>query len=186
MPDTHVSTIIREYTTVAAILIGGCWALWRWGFEEWLRRKRDFPALDGELKTAEVSIGAGKIVVTVNAIWRNRGKLPVDLDPARTFVKVYSLHEDILAGPFDDRSKGLKLSFDARPLRGWTGYTLEPSTESLIQQCFVLPENNACLFHFGVCICAKQDAYSYLKSEMWCERYLVWRPTALAAKDSFR
>jgi hypothetical protein len=53
MTEAHISTIIREYATVAAIVIGGGWALWRWGFEEWLRRQRDFPALDGEVGTVE-------------------------------------------------------------------------------------------------------------------------------------
>jgi hypothetical protein len=80
VPATPISTIIKDYATTAAIIGGGCWALWRWVFEERLRRHRDFPALDGEIRTVETKLDEQNVVVTVNALWRNRGKLPVEID----------------------------------------------------------------------------------------------------------
>jgi hypothetical protein len=34
------------------------------------------------------------------------------------------------------------------------------------------------VLHWGICIAAKQQAYRYLKSEMWCVRYHLWRSAA--------
>ena len=100
------------------------------------------------------------------------------MDPARTSLKVYRLKHQIPAGPFDVDSENLELLHHAKPLGNLNGYILEPGTESLIQQCLVLPEDDIYLFHFAVCISAAQEAYPYLKSEMWCERSLIWRPLA--------
>src|SRR6266853_5453219 len=136
MPDTHISTIIREYATVAAVAVGGGWALWRWGFEEWLRRQRDFPAVDGEIRTFETKLSDRNVIVTVNALWSNRGKLPVELDTTKTFVNVYSVGHSLPLGPFDPQST--KLAYSAKPLARLSGYVLEPGTDSIMQQCLVL------------------------------------------------
>jgi hypothetical protein len=178
MRDTPISTVIRDYATVVAIIIGGGWALWRWRFDEWLRRHRDFPALDGEIRTVEAKLNDRDIFVMVNALWRNRAKLPVKLDTAKTFVKVYKLGHTLPTGPFDPQT--VEPFCTARPLSGASNYTLEPGTDSIMQQCLVLPANEIVLIHWAVCIAASQPAYPYLKSEMWCVRYHI-RSAALTA-----
>jgi hypothetical protein len=66
----------------------------------------------------------------------------------------------------------------APALSDLTAYILEPGTDSLMQQCMVLPADQVFVFHWAVCIAAKQQAYRYLKSEMWCVRYHVWHPAS--------
>ena len=170
---TPLSTIIRDYATAAAIIGGGLWALWRWVFEERLRRHREFPALDGELKTVETRLDHLNVILTVNALWRNRGKLPVEIDTTKTSVGVYSLDKSQPLGPFNPQIKAL--SYRAFPLADCAGYILEPGTDSTIQQCIVLPTNQMFVIHWAICIAASQKAYPYLKAEMWCVRDYVWR-----------
>lgn len=150
--------------------------LWRWGFEELLRRQREFPALDGEIQTVEATTEDGNIVLTVNAQWRNRGRLPIEIDTRKTFLKVYPIKPPLQIGPFHPQS--LNPGYSANPLSDSVGYILEPGTDSVMQQCLVLPPGQMFVLHWGICIAAKQQAYRYLKSEMWCVRYHLWRSAA--------
>jgi hypothetical protein len=172
--DVHISTVIREYATTAGIAIAGGWALWRWWFEEWLRRHRDFPALDGDLSVKCAKAWDGKSVITLNALWRNRGKLPVELNPAKTFVAAYRVNPKIQSGPLELSSAGLEAMHRVEPFRDNSAYILEPGTDSIMQQCFVLADTEVVLFHWAICIAAKQKAYPSLKEELWCTRYIVW------------
>jgi len=175
MSPTEIATSIREYVTAAAILTGGGWALWRWGFEEWLRRQRDFPALDGEIRTVDAKLGDGKVVVTVNALWRNRGRLPVEIDPNRVSLHVHQISPASESGPVDPKSDNAPLCYTAHPLAGLVTYILEPGTDSVIQQCLILPDDKVFLFRWQMPMASNQRAYRYLKSELWWVRQHVWR-----------
>lgn len=172
MPDANLSTTIRDYVTSAAVLTGGGWALWRWGFEERLRRHRDFPSLDGEMRTVAADLQNGTMLVTVNALWRNRGKLPLEINTAKTFLDVYYLDPSEPPGPIS--LAGRKPSLTALPLSAFRGYILEPNADSVIQQCLILPSDRVCLMHWRMCSLAEQKAYPYLEGEKWWIRYHVW------------
>lgn len=172
-----LSTIIKNYVEAAAVIVAGGWALWRWEFEERLRRHRDFPALDGEIKSAEAALRPGASVMTVYAVWHNRGKLPVELECDECFLNVYKLNAATPNGPIDlsnrEDDENVTLLYSTRPLSQFLRFVLEPSTDTTIQQCFVLPDDSAFLFHHAICMKARQKAYPYLTSELWCERKFV-------------
>jgi hypothetical protein len=73
-------TAAREIITIIAIILGGCWAFWKWRFEENRRRVREISSLDGHLKVTATSLNEVNVLVTIEAIWRNPGVLPVSLN----------------------------------------------------------------------------------------------------------
>ncbi|HEX7678140.1 MAG TPA: hypothetical protein VF713_08460, partial [Thermoanaerobaculia bacterium] len=79
MIDAQTAAMLRDCVTAAGIALGGLWALWRWTWGERLRRKREMAAPDGQLNVADVDMGVGRSAATLNALWRNRGALPIRL-----------------------------------------------------------------------------------------------------------
>jgi hypothetical protein len=80
--------------TSAALIIGGVWAGYKWGYTEWQRKRREDPDLDGTLTASSVSLPADKAYLTLQAAWRNPGPLPVWMCPEHSFVEQYELPGD--------------------------------------------------------------------------------------------
>lgn len=74
-PDWPAS--VENIVASVAIVAGGGWAAWKWGYGETLRRRREFPDLDGTLTAASVPPPGGQAYVTLQAVWRNPGPVPV-------------------------------------------------------------------------------------------------------------
>ncbi len=162
-----------------AIVTAGSWAIWTWVMQERLRRHLDFPALDGELAVSlDAPSAGGRAIVTIRALWRNRGRLPVYLDPNRTTIQIYRIERDIASGTFDLRSRGVTMICESFPIHGFEWYVLEPLTDSTIQQCAVLPDVGTFLIRSAICVSAGQKAYPDLREPMWCVRQLVWEGSA--------
>jgi hypothetical protein len=57
-PDWPAS--VENIVASVAIVAGGGWAAWKWGYGETLRKRREFPDLDGTLTTASVPLQAAR------------------------------------------------------------------------------------------------------------------------------
>jgi len=69
MPEPHLSTIVKDYATAIALLAGGVWAVWRFRYEQILRRNREMAQPDGVLAVHYVELDAGdRVTVTLGAI----------------------------------------------------------------------------------------------------------------------
>ena len=78
-PDWPAS--VENIVASVAIVAGGGWAVWKWGYGETLRKRREFPDLDGTLTAASVPLPGGKAYLTLQAVWRNPGAVPVRVSP---------------------------------------------------------------------------------------------------------
>ncbi len=80
---------IQEWIPSLAVIIGGLWLLFQWLFGEWLRRKKEIPALDGKLTTTIIPCENGRLLVTVEALWNNHSPFPVYLDIKKCRIDVF-------------------------------------------------------------------------------------------------
>src|SRR4029077_16187093 len=54
MPDVTLAGEIKDWLTSVAIVVGGGWAMWRFGHAEWLRRRAEIPSLEGNANIPEI------------------------------------------------------------------------------------------------------------------------------------
>ena len=59
-------TTIKDVTTNIALLTGGGWAIWKWGYSERLRERREMCSPDGTLSAIAVHLDNEKSIVTVS------------------------------------------------------------------------------------------------------------------------
>lgn len=169
MDAPHISEIIENYTTAAAIILGGGWALWKWGFEEARRRRREIPSLDGKLSTVTTDLNEGKCLVTLEATWRNPGVLPVRLNTQQTCVNVYDLNNDVELGhlkAIDD----LVSIYSSCPLNDLEDYILEPSTNSTMQEHFIFDKAKVYLVRWELFQRPDEQsspAFSWVRDIVW-------------------
>jgi hypothetical protein len=170
MDAPDISQVIQNYVTSIAIIVGGGWALWKWGFEEALRRKREIPSLDGKMSAITVTMSETKALVTLQAKWRNPGALPVKLDTKETSVEVYEVDPGAelgnLSGPDD-----LEAIYTCYPLDGLDDYILEPGTDSTMQRHFVLDKSRIYLIRW---IIQQRPDKPSSPAYFW-SRDLIWR-----------
>jgi hypothetical protein len=180
-PDWPAS--VENIVASVAIVAGGGWAVWKWGYGETLRKRREFPDLDGTLTAASVPLPGGKAYLTLQAVWRNPGAVPVRVcpDPGHSFVEQYELGQDPPLGSF--RMAGYpgaaKVATVPMPPRVTT---LGPQTESVMTEHFVVPAGSVYAFNWQIC----QGPLS--RKALFhgqCDRELIWcSPPPTAARAS--
>ncbi len=174
MADTHIATVVKDIVTSLGVVVGGGWALWKWGFSEHLRRKREIPALDGEISTTSVATPSENELVTLNVAWTNHGPYPVRIDPTETRIDIYELDEGANCGPivFPEERKP---EYTSRPYMGFIAVVVSPKTTKKIQEHFVLNGNKRYLIVATVVLHQRQLGTDQdLKGFLWYKRELIW------------
>lgn len=142
------SSVVSNYVSAVAIVIGGVWVIWKWGFSEWLRRRKEIPSVEGSLETEATPIAEEKIAVTLNARWINKSGLPVYIDHSLTRVDVYSVNTEICLGNLVPKHDLGDPIIRARPYEDMDGFILEPNTNNLLQTHYVLEPKKTYLFRW--------------------------------------
>ena len=174
MAELHISTIIKDYATAAALILGGIWALWKWGYGERLRHNREMASLDGTLTTSSVNLDDGKTAVTLHAIWRNRGPLPIQLCPQHTVVKVFQISRLSVPNRLTLKDgSGVPLLLSAKP--DWNVYIMEPNTDSIMHEHFILDSRSLYGFKWTICLVPGSIPGQHAASHLVCTRELIWR-----------
>jgi hypothetical protein len=170
-------TAIESAVTSAAIIIGGLWAGWKWGYGEALRKRRELPDLDGILTATWVPLPGGKAYLTLRAAWRNPGPGPIRVCPEHSFVEQYELETDPPLGSFRVAGyPGLKkVATVPWPHRG---YVMGPQTESVLTEHFVVAEGSVYAFTWQICQgrLSRRDQH-----HARCDRELIWSSSQLPA-----
>ncbi len=148
MSNDDLSIVVRNYVIAAGIGLGGLWAFWKWSFSEWLRQRKNMPAVDGDLSADSVALNDEKIVLSLSALWRNRGDHPVYIDHEATRIDVYKIDEDIGEGAFEPKTSLGEPIFQSRPHHDFEAFVLEPRTESLLKTHYILLTGEVYLFRW--------------------------------------
>ena len=173
MPEVPTGTVIRDYVTAVGLALAGLWAFWRWTYGEVLRRKREMASPDGQLNVADVEIGAGISAVTLNALWRNRGALPIELCAEHTGVEVFEII-GMAPGVLDFRDEARSRAAWKNEA-WWKTYIIEPNTESLMQDHFILSQGVVYAFKCTLCLAPGSLPSGESDSHFVCVRDLIWR-----------
>jgi hypothetical protein len=181
MAGPHISTVIKDYVTAAAIVLGGAWALWRWTYGEILRRRREMASPDGTLSVGSVEIAMDLVAVTVNALWRNRGPLLIALCSEHSDLKVYRLASSLSEGPLSIHEPTIS-QLVAKVSPWWDTYVMEPNTESLLQEHIALRRGYVYAFRWRICLSPGSLPGHLAKDHLSCRRDLIWQaPVAYEA-----
>jgi hypothetical protein len=66
MGDATLAGEVKDWLTSAAIIVGGIWAIWRFGHAEWLRRRAEILTLEGSSSTPEIiALDADRVAVSL-------------------------------------------------------------------------------------------------------------------------
>jgi hypothetical protein len=97
-------------------------------------------APDGTLTATAVQVDDGRMVVTLHALWRNRGPFAIELCSRHSIVEAFIIDP---APPLGDLQlqKGchIRLLDTAKP--SWKTYIMEPNTDSVMHQHFVVDDH---------------------------------------------
>jgi len=149
MTALEFSTIIRNYVVAGATIFAGSWAFWKWGFSEWLRKRQEGPAIDGVLEYKEIKLSDDEtLLITIEAIWRNRSVYPVYIDTKKTRIDLFLLPSKIEVGPIITNKDLGEPQHRLKPYEDMNSFMLEPSTNSVLQHHFILKRNNTHLLRW--------------------------------------
>jgi hypothetical protein len=173
------AAIIKDLATVAALVIGGAWAFWRWSLSEYIRRRSEMPSFEGEITAYTVKAQQGRVTLSVSCKWKSLGGLPLDVNTQETRFTVYRIPDDLPPGPIGPRLKNLPELYVRRPWEHWPAAVLEPGTNSQLQAHFLVePEQTL------VVACRLEALHLRRKQKQVWVRELVCHTSAAAANDA--
>lgn len=139
MTALEFSNLLKNYVLIGVTIFAGSWAFWKWGFSEWLRRRKEGPAIDGVLRYCEVNLPDSEtLLITVEATWRNCSVYPVYIDTKETRIDLFRLPSKIEIGPIVTNKDLGEPQHRLKPYEDMKSFILEPGTESALQHHFIL------------------------------------------------
>lgn len=97
MSDPHWSQIFKDLATGVGLLGTAAWAVWRWGFSERIRRRREIPHVEIAL-AARIHAEAEKLcIASLSLEWHNSGVEPIS---ASSRIDGYLLKDAPWDSPF--------------------------------------------------------------------------------------
>jgi hypothetical protein len=160
---------IEGAITSAAIVVGGLWAGWKWGYGEALRRRRELPDLDGTLSGAAVALAVGKVCLTLQSVWHNPGPGPIRVCPDHSFVEQYELAINPPLGSFRIADCPGMTKIATVPWR-YRAFIMGPQTESVVTEHFVISAGQVYAFNWQICMGLVPSGDRHPR----CHRELIW------------
>lgn len=145
--DPNGSVKWTEIVQALVLLLGGLFAIWRWGFDEWRTRRREIPVLDGRLEV-EIHDAGRKRLAHIRSIWRHKGTIPIYANQKRTCIKFYEIGQGAKSGPVDYNA--LTPAFLVYPILHWDFCVFEPKTKSEIDGFAYLDAGKIYLVEFEI------------------------------------
>lgn len=164
MSVTPFSEVFKNYVTAIAIIIGGLWAFYKWSFSEWLRHKKEMPAIDGFLDIKIVASSTKSSYVTLIAIWKNRSPLPFTVNVKTSGIDIFRIPKDIGIGVIECSDTLCEPLISNKPYRDKSSLTLEPMTECVLQSHYHLENGNTYLFRWQL---FGSECYLWTKSLLY-------------------
>lgn len=141
MADPHWSQIFKDLATGIGLLGAGGWAIWRWGFAEAIRRRREAAYVEVTL-SARVHAEAGELcLASISLEWHNTG---VESLTASSRLDCYILSDPPWDSPFLQNVEELLRPNFSKDLEGQRN--LGPGTRGIIEEFLVLKPSRLYFF----------------------------------------
>jgi hypothetical protein len=133
---------IKEWLPSIGVIVGASWLFFKWLYEEFLRRQKESPSLDGKLSATIIPCEDGKLLVTVEGLWNNHSQFPNYLNINTSCIDVFrvepdKLHENSVVVLKQNLGKAICHHVFLKAMVE-KDYCLEPNTASTIINHFVL------------------------------------------------
>jgi hypothetical protein len=178
MGDATLAGEVKDWLTSAAIIVGGIWAIWRFGHAEWLRRRAEILTLEGSSSTPEIiALDGDRVAVSLRWNWRNAGSRPVHVDGELSFVELYALKGTLeqFVDPRQQKDSLAQLWVGShRPLSNYGFYILEPGTSSSMLTVSILPIGESFIARHRLYASLKEHPTGFKWAYSW-ERWQVFR-----------
>jgi hypothetical protein len=145
--EDDLESVVAAWITAISAATGVCFAIWKWGVDERIRRMRELATLDGDISIGIIDASQNTVGVVIESVWDNKGTLPVYLDRDRCRVRIFEIstdHAPEVIDPSDEedeeRDKRHKKVAEFCPIRKVNEFELEPGTSSRIQSSVLLPK----------------------------------------------
>lgn len=132
-----------NWTTSTILILGALGASWKWIFEEMLRRRTDYPSLEGTISSLCYESDGETATVLIKAVWTNPTNRKVYLDTQESKIYLYDIKGQNFEGPIDLGHKDTKYLFSYAPYRHSDFVFYEPGTKSEFSATFVVPKGRA-------------------------------------------
>ena len=156
---TDTINIIRDWITSGAVLVGGLWALWKFGYAERRLRKKEMPAVTGYSSAKQVKSTGANAFVDFRSRWKNHSPLPVTIDPEKISVDVYPIKVADKPGFVNIPDELDEPEHSAHPFHGYKELLLEPGTDSLFNAYATLERERVYLVRWTITQKAGADPY---------------------------
>jgi hypothetical protein len=151
--------IIRDWITSGAVVVGGLWALWKFGYSERRQRKKEMPAITGHANAKVVKSMGDNAFVDFRSRWKNHSPMPVTIDPEKISVEVYSIKVADKPGFMNIPDELDKPEHSSCPFQGYRELVLEPGTDSVFKAYATLERERVYLVRWTVTEKASNDPY---------------------------
>lgn len=183
-PPTLASEI-KDWLTIVGIVLGGGWAIWRFWYSEWLRRRSEISSLEGSSAPPEiVRLDDEHAAVCLRWSWRNAGSRPVYIDYDQAVLQIFAVEGD--AGSFVDPrvyAGNERVPYCSHhPLKDLGFYMLEPGTTSTLQTIPILPTGKPFVARFELAADAEKHPTGGDWQYSW-ERWQVFRTDVQKSKS---
>ena len=167
MSAESVSTIVLHWMETAAIAVGGTWAVWNWGFTEFIKPLIHGPAIDGEISVETEIADQGRVAVTVRSVWNNRSKFSIGLDAAACKLTAFAFDPAAQPAPLDIPAGMIRA--EIAPFAHREGLELEPETNSSFHAFLVLHPGETLVLRWLVVTKANRRGrqYRWMKETLW-------------------
>jgi len=132
--DTTLQGLYHVAMIVAAI-VGGFSVCLKWLYPVWRNDYTNAECLDGDISVETIGTDRSNVVISVKAVWNNRGNFAVFLNTHECSVSVTELPENLPVGIVSANATPL---LRHNPLEGREKYVLEPKTSKPLRSHFAL------------------------------------------------
>ncbi|WP_159522997.1 hypothetical protein [Sunxiuqinia indica] len=167
----NLISVITDFITVFALITGGIWALWKWGYLEKIRKKKEMPAIDGILNFKLIEINELQVVVSFEAIWSNKGSFAIYLNSNDSHLNGKKIKKKSVSnGALETEN----IDIQEKLFSG--KYILEPQTNSIMQKQIILHKKDTYLFEWIIGLDEKHAHDFHTKGVVFCSREIVINP----------
>lgn len=163
---------LKDWVTIAVLILGTVGAAWKWIFEEIARKYKDTrkPALEGTISIEQFPHTKGKCLIKVSCFWKNLSLVKIYLDPEKTHITLYDLEENFEVGTVKLKSKNTPFLHQYKPYEGANYIYYEKGSTSEQTASFILSPGRS----YGVRAIVQMDEKRMKAKDVFWSRETVF------------